>query len=312
MTAYSSGFLKRLARAALKDHWLTAVLIALVVNLPSLLVQGIAAVTGNDLAGRLQNLLIASMNAGGTAMDMNRFNAGLQEIRESSGIWLMQGMNAAAWLLTPCLTLGMTAWLLGRLRGQEDTGVTAVFSRMNLFLKGIGLRLYIALRIFLAMLPGAAVSLLSFVVLLRNTGAGQLEPAVLSAFFGLQTTGLIAMAVLGIMAALRYALGDMELADHPERGPVRAARASRDAMRGRRGLLFAVYISFLPWYLLVMMVSSLCLEMFGSIPALMVEMLGSLALSVYLSASVSGFYLVCEAGPEALRPGTNDEGGAEE
>ena len=35
-------FWKRQARAALKNHWLTGLLIALIVNLPSLLVQGIA------------------------------------------------------------------------------------------------------------------------------------------------------------------------------------------------------------------------------------------------------------------------------
>ena len=37
---FTSAFWKRQARAALKNHWLTALLIALVVSLPSLLVQG--------------------------------------------------------------------------------------------------------------------------------------------------------------------------------------------------------------------------------------------------------------------------------
>ena len=312
MSAYSSAYLKRLARTALKGHWLTAILIALIVNLPSLLVQGIAAVTGNDLAGRLQNLLIASMNSSGTAVNMDRFADGVQAIRTETGIWVMQGLNAAAWLLTPCLTLGMTAWMLGRLRGQEDGGVKGVFSRISLFLKGIGLRLFVALRIVLFMLPGAALSLLSLVPLLMNGAGGQISQAALSASMGLQTVGLIAAMALGIMAAVRYGLSDMEMADHPEWSPIRAARASRDATKGLRGQLFAVYLSFVPWYLLGMLVSSLCFEMFGSVPALMLEMLVSLAISAYLNATVCGFYLVGESGGEAIQDGTSDEDGAEE
>ena len=152
---FSNYFWKRQTREALKGHWLTAMLIALIVNLPSLLVQGIASITGNDLLTRVQDAMYSALSVSGTgsaSVDMDRMIAGLQEIQESTGIWVMQGLNIVAWLLTPCLTLGMVAWLLGRLRKQEDAGVTAVFSRMNLFFKGIGLRLYAAWRIFLFML----------------------------------------------------------------------------------------------------------------------------------------------------------------
>ena len=113
---YTSGFWKRRARAALQNHWLTALLIALIVSLPSLLVQTAAAVTENDLLGRLQELMLSSVSVGGNAVDLNRFQTGLEAIRGSTGIWVMQGLYLAAWLLTPCLTLGQVAWLLGRLR----------------------------------------------------------------------------------------------------------------------------------------------------------------------------------------------------
>ena len=89
---YSSGFWKRRARAALQNHWLTALLIALIVSLPSLLVQTAAAVTGNDLLGRLQELMLSSVSAGGNAVDLNRFQTGLEAIRGSTGRWVMQGL----------------------------------------------------------------------------------------------------------------------------------------------------------------------------------------------------------------------------
>lgn len=296
---FLSGFWKRAARGALKNHWLNALLIALAVNLPALLVQGIAAVTGNDLLTRLQDLLLSAVSANGTSLDTIRVTEGLQEIRESTGIWVMQGLNIVAWLLTPCLTLGMVAWLLGRLRKQEDEGVIAVFSRMSLFLKGIGLRLYTAWRVFLFILPGVALSILSLLPVWLNRGDSRISALnALNTSMGIQTVAMIAILVLGIMAALKYALGDMLLADHPEWGPVRAAKESKQATQGKRGQLFSLYISFIPWYLLETLVSGLCLDMFGPIPALMVQILGSLAITVYLNAAVCAFYLGNAAGEQ--------------
>ena len=49
-----SGLFRIKARAALKGHWQTALLIALIVNLPILLMQAISAYTGNDAITRLQ------------------------------------------------------------------------------------------------------------------------------------------------------------------------------------------------------------------------------------------------------------------
>ena len=54
---FSADF-KVKARAALKQHWQTALLIALIVNLPSLLVQGLASYTNSDLMTRVEKLVI--------------------------------------------------------------------------------------------------------------------------------------------------------------------------------------------------------------------------------------------------------------
>ena len=43
-----------------------------------------------------------------------------------------------------------------------------------------------------------------------------------------------------------------------------------------------------------MMAASVCQEIFGTIPSLMVQMLGSLAITVYLNTAVTAYYLGCQ------------------
>ena len=61
---YPSGIFRMKARAVLKDHWQTALLIALIVNLPTLLMQGFSAFTGNDLIPRLNSVLVSASRDG--------------------------------------------------------------------------------------------------------------------------------------------------------------------------------------------------------------------------------------------------------
>ena len=294
---FTSFFWKQKAREALKGHWLTALLIALVVNLPSMLVQGIAAYTGNDLLTRLQTVVsesVTGLTRETAALDAEKLLAGMTELRGDSGIWIMQGLNLAAWLLTPCLTLGMVHWMLTRLRKQASGDVTSVFSRMGLFLKGIGLRIYVAFRVFLWTLPGIALNVAAVLPLLlggRESSIAALQAANTSV--GIQSAAMVVTAVLGILAALKYALSDMVLADDPALGPVKAAAESRRLTAGKRGPLFSLYISFLLWYLLAVMAANAAAGMMGPVPGLMVQMLASLALTVYLNTSVCAFYLGC-------------------
>ena len=312
---FTSAFWKRQARAALKNHWLTALLIALVVSLPSLLVQGIAAATGTDLLNRLTDVLYESVGAGGAVMP-GKLMSGLEELRNAAGIWIMQGLYLLSWLLTPCLTIGMVNWMLMRLRKQEAGDVSAVFSRMSVFFKGIGIRLYVAFRVFLWTLPGLALGAAAVLPILlsdRTSSISLLSAANTAA--GIEYAAVAVTAALGVTAMLRYALGDMVLADHPETGPVKAAEESKRLTKGRKGLLFSLYLSFIFWYLAETAAANVILDLFGSIPALMTEMLCSLAITVYLHTSVTGFYLtVSESGkagketvPEEENKGPEEE-----
>ena len=279
------------ARAALQNHWQTALLIALIVNLPSLLVQGIAAFTNNDLNGRLSEL---AYRASLSAEAMNAFQDSVGELLSDSGIWTVAALGFLAWLVTPALSLGMNHWTLERLRGV-DLPVSSVFSRLRIFLKGIGLRLFVSLKVLIWTLPGVALSLLSLIPLFRADPAvsESLISAVSMSMNGMYA-GMILALVLGIMGFLYYAVADFILADEPEERILSAARRSKDMMKGRRGALMSLLLSFVLWHLLIVLVSSFIAGITGTVIALMLQMLGSLFLNAYKLAAQGAFF-------EALR-----------
>ena len=284
--SFTAAF-KAKARAALQQHWQTALLIALIVNLPSLLVQGLSAFTGNDLATRLQDLLI---RASGNTAAMNTLTKDIASLLLESGILAMAGLSVLAWLVTPVLSIGMIHWILDRLRGEEEP-VSTVFSRLPVFLKSVGLRLLISLKVLLWMMPGIAVSILSLLPLLnaRSNAPEELASAANTSTV-LLYLGILAMLVLGIMGYLYYAMADFVLADEPEERVLSCTRRSKEMMKGRRGALLTLMVSFILWYLLIYVVAWVVAGIAGSVISLMLEMLGSLFLSVYMLAAQGVFY----------------------
>ena len=291
MNMFFSAVFKAKARAALKQHWQTALLIALIVNLPTLLMQGIAAFTNNDVIVRLEDLFL---RASGNSAAMNALPEAVRAMLSEPGIILMTSLSLLAWLITPVLEVGMNHWTLERLRGQE-LPVSAVFSRLRIFLKSIGLRLLIVLKVLLWMLPGIAVLLLSMIPLFRaDPGSTEAVYSAVNVSIPLVYLSMIAITVLGVMGYLFYAMADLILADEPEERVLSCLRRSKALMKGRRSVLMSLLLSFLLWYLLVILVSSFFEGIGGSIFALMMQMLGSLFISVYMLASEGAFY-------EALR-----------
>ena len=288
---FFSAIFKAKARAALRQHWQTALLIALIVNLPTLLVQGIAAFTNSDPLLRAQDLLL---RASVGSMAMNDLPDSLRAMLSESRVILMIALNVLAWLFTPVLSAGMNHWTLERLRGA-DLPVTAVFSRLRIFLKSVSLRLLIVLNVLLWMLPGAAVFFASMIPALRS--APRTTQELLSAVdlsMHIMYVGMIAMLVLGIMGYLYCAMAELILADEPEERVVSCLRRSKVLMKGRRSSLMSLMLSFVLWYFLILILSSVIGDIAGSVTALVAEMLGSLFLSVYMLAAKGVFY-------EALR-----------
>ena len=286
--------MKAKARAALQQHWQTALLIALIVNLPMLLAQGLAAFTGNELGTRLQDLLV---RASAGSVSANALTDEIAALLSESGILSMALLSVLAWLVTPVLSVGMIHWILDRLRGEEEP-VSTVFSRLGIFLKSIGLRLLISLKILLWMLPGIAVSALSLLPLLNARSQSREE--ILSAANTstvLLYLGMLVMLVLGVMGYLYYAMADFVLADEPEERVLSCARRSKSMMKHRRGALLTLMFSFLLWYLLIYVAVWFIGGIAGSVMALMLEMLGSLFLSVYMLTTQGVFYEELRSAP---------------
>ena len=195
---FSAAFRAK-ARAALKQHWQTALLIALVVSLPSLLVQGLAAYTHTDLMTRVEDLA---------------FTDSLRALLSESGVLLMSALAVLAWLVTPALSIGMGHWILERLRGQE-LPVSAVFSRLRIFHKSIGLRLFIVFKVFLWMLPGIAVTAASVIPVLTADRTYDSLVSAANTSTSIIYAGTILMFVLAVMGYLYYAMADFILADEP-------------------------------------------------------------------------------------------------
>ena len=293
---FFSATFKQTARSALKNHWQTGLLIVLVVNLPTLLVQAIATFTGNDLLENAQLLVITAARDG--ALSSSELSAKLLELIRQPAILTMQGLALLAWLITPCLALGMDRWVLLRLRGQE-AGFSTVFSLIRYALKSIGLRLFLTLKIFLWMLPGLGLTLLSMLFL--GNGQEAASGFALFASSGFLYGGTILMVVLGMMAYLRYAMADFLLADDPASRIRDCVRRSRGLMKDKKAALFSLELSFLLWYLAELLVASFLAGMGSGILSLMFQMLAGLALSLYLRTSVGAFY---DAYTKVYREGT--------
>ena len=306
---YPSGFFKAKAREALKGYWQTALLIALIVNLPSLLAQGISVFTGNDPMDRLQAIMITASRDGTLTQSLL--------IREStaylnsSGFRMTVGLNLAAFLITPCLGLGMYKWLMDRLRRMPDTeAVRGAFCRARLFFKAIGLQLLIILKVLLWMLPGIAL-LIGLMIPLYQADTPDAMNSAMQTMNALTLPVILAMAVPGAIAALRYAMAEFILADEPEMKITECIRRSKEQMRELKRMLFTLLISFLLWYLLQLLVASFLSGM-SSIVALLFQMLTGLALSVYMSASEAAFYLETRLGKIPKRPPAEEEEPKEE
>ena len=300
---FPSSYYRLKARSALKGHWQTALLIALVVNLPTMLMQGVSAFTGNDALARLQYVIVSASRDG--MMSSALLQQEIDAILGSTQFWVIRGVEVVAWLITPCLSLGMFKWLMDRLRGG-DGPVSTVFCRAGIFLKAIGLQLLIILKVLLWMLPGIAVTAAVF----ASTAAPRIgtlmtveqQYALLSSMNMLTPLAIAAIAVPGVLAALRYALAEYIQADEPETKITDCIRRSRQLMAGNKKNLFFLMLSFLLWYLLELLVASYLSGMGAGVVSLVFQMLVALALHVYTSAAVAAFFLtLAKGGPEEAK-----------
>lgn len=138
----------------------------------------------------------------------------------SGHVWLIQALTAAAgiatliWLVRliigSAVELGWCSFNV-RLVRDAQASVSELFERFSILFKALGLRLFMALFIFLW-------SLL--------------------------------LVVPGIVAAYRYSMAAYLMAENPNMGIQEAVDASKRMMAGRKGRLFCLHFSFIGWWFL--------------------------------------------------------------
>lgn len=285
-----SGYYRRKALAALKGHWQPALLVALIVNLPTMLMQGFSMFTGNDLMDRLGAFIVSASRDG--VLTQQTLLQEINTIVASTAFWLIRGLEILAMLVTPCLSLGMYKWLMDLLHGEEQP-VNAVFSRMRLFFKAIGLQLLIILKVLLWTLPGLAVMIIVMLPVLR-AGTTQAQLDAMTAVQGMSFLPMLLMIVPGVIAALRYALSEYIMAEKPESKIRFCVSHSKELMKDQKKNLFFLLTSFLLWYLLELLIASFL----NGVLSLVFQMFAGLVLSVYVTCSISVFYLRLEHAAE--------------
>jgi uncharacterized membrane protein len=174
------------------------------------------------------------------------------------------------WIIIGPLMLGFYAFFAGLHRG-ESVEVGLLFSGFSSFGRGLGIYVVTTLIIggvvFLAIAPGAVL------IALAHTGDYPVPEE--SPLF---VVGIFAVVLMGIAASvyiyLRYALVYLVANDHPELGVLDSIKRSTQIVKGYKGKLFFLWLSFIGWHLLGLM-------------ALFVGLLWSMT---YMFAATAAFY----------------------
>jgi len=222
---FTSKEIRGIARDKLSGRWLVSIL----VSLTAFLLSGDWDFGGGfQYTLRLENLDIRSLEeAARLVLRHGNF------MPPRAAFWGLVGL--LFFLLGSAADLGRRNYYI-RLCKEEGAGFSDLFSRFEILLKALGLRLYMGLFIFLWSL------LLGFP---------------------------------GIIAAYRYSMAPYLMAQDENLGIREAVRKSKALMKGNKGRLFGLHLSFIGWGILC------CLSL-G---------VGLLWLNPYIAASEAAFYL---------------------
>ena len=150
-------------------------------------------------------------------------------------------------LFSVVMGVGFSNYAL-RLARREETGMGSLFHAFSFAGRSIGMTLLVALFTFLWSLLGIVV----FAVVVGILAVATEElPVVIAAVFILY----IALIVLIVVISLRYAMASFALVDDPDAGAMEAIRRSVQMMRGYKGKLFVLQLSFIGWELLVALIA---------------------------------------------------------
>ena len=173
-------------------------------------------------------------------------------------------------VLSPVLLTPVYGSLLDVLRKRE-LSVGKGMRYLRLAGKALLLELWTALRMWVWMLPGMALTVASLFLPV-------MQQPVMWVGYG------IAMA-LGLRAGLHYVLAPIVLVDRPETSINGCIRESWKVMRTRKMEYFLLRVSFLGWYLLMSLISYFAVNGVMMAVCLTATMMGDLLLTLYINGS---------------------------
>ncbi len=202
---------RAMARNKLKGHWLISILVTFVASLLG------GSYGGGNAAGSFAGS--SSVRAAqGEMADMSELTQSIETVLQNpAALAALISILSIAFLISlglfiigGAVELGHNSYYIDLCKSTEP-GFDALFGRFRIFLKALGLRLFMTLFIFLW-------SLLLFVP--------------------------------GIIAAYRYAMAPYIMAQNPDVGIREAVNRSKEMMQGRKWKYFCLQLSFIGWSIL--------------------------------------------------------------
>lgn len=163
-------------------------------------------------------------------------------------------LNILIWLFGIVMAVGLSNYAL-RLIRREPTGWNSLFAPFNYAGRAIGLPLMVALYIFLwSLLVSVGFGVLAGLLAVVLTTAESVASLVIC--IALLVAAYIVLIAVIIMIALRYAMAEFVLVENPGVGVMESIRRSIRMMRGHKGKLFVLELSFIGWALLIALISA--------------------------------------------------------
>ena len=201
---FTASEFRRIARDKLRGHWGRSVLVTFIFSL----ICGMSGIY--NLAKNMGHMDFDMLFAG----NYNDFLAGYTSVEAAGGTFgtlISLALSIAVILLAGALSLGHCKYYIDLVAENRQDEVSVIFSRFDIFLKAMGLNLFMGLFIWLW-------SLL--------------------------------FIVPGIIAAYRYRLAPYLMAENPNLGIREAVNMSKELMAGHKWRLFCLNLSFIGWGIL--------------------------------------------------------------
>ena len=201
---FTASEFRRIARDKLRGHWGRSVLVTFIVSL----ICGMSGIYNliRDLGHMDYDLLFSG--------NYSDFLAGYTSVETAGSVFgtlMSLALSIAVILFSGALALGHCKYYIDLVAENRQDEVSVIFSRFDIFLKAMGLNLFMALFIWLW-------SLL--------------------------------FIVPGIIATYRYRLAPYLMAENPGLGIREAVNMSKELMAGHKWRLFCLELSFIGWGIL--------------------------------------------------------------